>query len=170
MARYGPPDRYAPAPGAGFCLSVFAIVSKRGRVLAGKPRMNAKWRDEWWASWNGYTPEEQAEMLEQWRLPSTYLREGEHPEAALKRVLEKQLGAKKWSMKGLTVVSYTAKSDWYPPHAHWDLAFVYDVDAAVPEASRNWRELKWFTPAEGARMDFGWNADLVRDLGLARRR
>lgn len=169
MARYGPTDRYAPAPGAGMCLSVFAVVRRRGKVLAGKPRLNAKWRDEWWASWGGYTADEQAEMLTHWKLPSTYLREGEHPEAALKRVMEQQLGAKRWAMKGMTVASYTAKSDWYPPHAHWDLAFVFEVTADVPERSSNWRELAWFSPKEGRAMEFGWNADLVRDLGLTKR-
>lgn len=165
MARYGPRDRYGDVPGAGMCLSAFAIVRRGGKVLAGRPRLGPKWTEEWWASFPGYSPEEQAALREQWKFPSTYLREGEHPEAALDRVMRTQLGARTYDARALEIGSWTAKSDWYPGQKHWDLAFLYDVTGQLPARTpRWWRELGWFTPAELRRMDFGWNQDLVRDL------
>lgn len=170
-ARYGPPPRYPPAPAAGMCISAFAVVRRRGRVLAGLPRFGPRWRNEWLTSLASYTPEEQAAMEEEWRLPATYLLEGEHPEKALDRVMRSQLGAKKYAMKGLTVGSWAVKSDWYPGHKHWDLAFVYQVTAELPaRVPRWWREMAWCTPAELRKMDFGWSTDLAREVAGSVRR
>ncbi|HLE98119.1 MAG TPA: hypothetical protein VI997_12175 [Candidatus Thermoplasmatota archaeon] len=164
-ARYGPKDRYDPPPAAGFCISVFAVLRRRGKLLAGRARMGPRWRDEWLPSIRSYAPAEQREVAAQWRLPGAYLLEGEHPERALARVMRTQLGIRAYRIKSLSVGSWTAKSDWYPGHRHWDLGFVYEVAAEPAKRTpRWWEELDWFGPADLRKLDFGWSDDLVREL------
>jgi hypothetical protein len=173
FARYGPTDHYEDAPAAGMCLSVFAIVRRPGKkgVLLGLPRPDDKWSSEWISGWKSYSEKELQEAYRQWRLPSTYLREGEHPEQAIKRIMEDQVGIGDYSLskKGPRVFSYTSPSDWYPGNNHWDLAFVYDVK--VRKGSKDlqlpkwWQELSFLKKKKDLlTKDFGWNADFMRDL------
>jgi hypothetical protein len=169
-ARYGPSDRYLSPPGAGMCISVFAIVRKGPKVLLGKPRLGPRWLHEWMPPWEVYPKEELMADLERPRLPCTYLYEGEHPDAALGRILADQLGMRQFKAEPPRVHSYLAPSDWYPGEAHWDLAFAYDVRAELPaRRPHHWLELGWVDPKGLRAADFGWNADFVRDLGLVPR-
>ncbi len=174
FARYGPTDHYEDAPAAGMCLSVFAVVRRPGKkkgVLLGLPKRDDKWASEWISGWKSYSEKELAETLAQWRLPSSYLKEGEHPEEALRRIMEDQLGIGDYSIskkKGPRIFSYTSPSDWYPGNNHWDLAFVYEVrtkglkDGNLPKW---WQELEFVKKKKDfLTKDYGWNDDFMRDL------
>jgi ADP-ribose pyrophosphatase YjhB (NUDIX family) len=168
-ARYGPEDRYEAPPPAGFCISVFAIVRKGAKVLVGQPAEHPRWLEDWVPQFRIYPKEDYEAVWRTPRLPSCYLREGEHPEAALQRVLREQVGARQVEVKGLDVSSWLAPSDWYPGHSHWDLCFAYEVRAQPPAKPKAWwSELAWKDPKALKAKDFGWNADLMQALGLAR--
>jgi len=166
-ARYGPRDRYLDPPPAGMCLSVFALVTRRGKVLVGKPRPHRAWKANWLFSWSTYTQRELDEAYQALRLPSSYLLEGEDPKDGLSRVMKDQLGVSEYRTTGLRVFSYVAPSDWYPGHDHWDLAFVYDVafDGPLP-APPWWERLQFESRVSLTASDFGWNSDLAEDLGI----
>jgi len=175
FARYGPTDHYEDAPAAGMCISVFAVVRRTGKkgVLLGLPKQDEKWANEWISAWKTYSEKDLAEAYKTWRLPSSYLREGEHPEEAVRRIMEDQLGIGDYSLsrrRGPRVFSYNSISDWYPGNNHWDLAFVYDVKArgkALKEGQtpKWWQELEFVKKKKDFLIkDYGWNDDFMRDL------
>jgi len=166
-ARYGPTDRYNSPPGAGMCISAFAVLKRGEKVLVGVPKRNRRWLSEWLSSLRMYSKEEFDEVYNQTRLPSTYLFEAEHPEKALGRVMRNQLGIRKYSVSAPQIMSYNSPSDWYPGNFHWDLAFVYRVrTSASPKKLPWWQELAFLDKREMRKRDFGWNNDFVKDLGL----
>jgi ADP-ribose pyrophosphatase YjhB (NUDIX family) len=164
-ARYGPVERY-DVPGAGMCLSVFAIImNSRRQVLIGIPKKESRWQEDWLYS----KTKENSEIFEQWRPPSCYLREGEHPEDALARVMRDELGAKEYQFEpNPKIVSYYSPSDWYPGQSHWDLAFVYriKVGEGFQPSMKWWRQLEFCKLENLKEKDFGWNIDLMHDLQL----
>jgi hypothetical protein len=172
FARYGPLDHYEEAPAAGMCISVFAIVRRADKkgVLLGLPKQDARWITDRLSAWKNYSEKELTEAYHQWRLPSSYLREGEHPEDALKRIVVDQVGISDYSVskKGPRVFSYSVPSDWYPGNNHWDLAFVYDVKVKTKgkEIPKWWQELEFVKKKDFREKDFGWNSDFMCDLGL----
>ena len=175
FARYGPSDHYEEVPAAGMCVSVFALVRRAGKkgVLLGQPRQDVRWASEWLGAWKTYSEKELAEAYQQWRLPSSYLREGEHPEDAIKRIMTDQVAMSDYSIskKGPYVFSYSTPSDWYPGNNHWDLAFVYDVRVKAKDKDKEipkwWQELQFVKKKKDFRdKDYGWNEDFMRDLGL----
>jgi hypothetical protein len=175
FARYGPTERYEDAPAAGMCISVFAVVKRSGKkgVLLGLPKRDEKWVSEWISGWKTYTEKDLSEAYSQWRLPSSYLREGEHPEEALRRIMEDQLGVGDYSIskkKGPKVFSYSTPSDWYPGNNHWDLVLAYDVrvrgktlgDGQLPKW---WQQLEFVRKKKDfLTKDYGWNDDFMRDI------
>jgi hypothetical protein len=149
------------------CISVFAIVKRGGRVLVGVPEWSERWTREWISSLLSYSQDERLEAERQTRLPSTYIYEGEHPEDALKRIMNDQLGVKKFSLSTPKIFSYNSPSDWYPGNDHWDLVFVYRVATSqAPRKRPLWKELVFLDRRALGKRDFGWNNDFVRDLGL----
>ncbi len=171
-ARYGPIDRYDPPPGAGMCISVFSLTMKRDKqgVLIGIPKSTRRWRTDWLYS---KMKKPRPEIFEEWRLPSCYLREGEHPEHAARRIIREQLGIRRFKISpNPKIYSYHSRSDWYPGEKHWDLAFVYRVkikQSNVPtKTSRKWwQELHFLRKGRELRSkNFGWNTDLMQDLKL----
>ena len=172
QARYGPPDRYESPPSAGMCISVFAIVrpEKRQGVLVGVPKPGERWLSEWVSGWRMYSKEELANIYQQWRLPSGYLEEGEHPDDAVRRVIEDQIHIRRYNVsKNPKIYSYSSASDWYPGKYHWDLVFVYDVmvkSNQPPKSQELWRELHYLEKKELVGKDFGWNSDFMHDLKL----
>jgi hypothetical protein len=175
FARYGPSDHYEEVPPAGMCISVFALVRRAGKkgVLLGQPKQDSRWASEWLGAWKMYSEKELAEAYHQWRLPSSYLREGEHPEDAIKRIMTDQveMGDYSISKKGPRVFSYSTPSDWYPGINHWDLAFVYDVKVKTKgkdkEIPKWWQALLFVKKKKDFRdKDYGWNEDFMHDLGL----
>jgi|SRR5579872_6224058 len=172
FARYGPTDHYEDAPAAGMCMSVFAVVKRSGKkgVLLGQPKPDEKWSTEWLSAWKAYTEKELTDAYSQWRLPSSYLREGEHPEEAIRRIMEDQLGIGDYSLskKGPKIFSYTSPSDWYPGNSHWDLAVVYDVRVrgkGLKDTPKWWQELEFVKKKKDfLTRNYGWNDDFMRDL------
>jgi hypothetical protein len=149
-------------------MSVFAIVSRGGRVLVGRPRPHRAWKTKWLFSWTYYTPAELQEAYAEKRLPSSYLLEGEDPRLGLDRVMAEQLGVTDFRATGPRVFSYAEPSSWYPGHKHWDLAFVYDVkvDGQIKPLPW-WNDLRFEEKRKLRAKDFGWNSDFVRDVGVA---
>ncbi len=94
FARYGPLDRYEASPKAGMCLSTFALVrrARQKGVLFGIPKPNKRWLSDWMVSWHNYSSEELSKIYDEWRLPSSYLLEGEHPIDSIRRIMGRQLG------------------------------------------------------------------------------
>jgi ADP-ribose pyrophosphatase YjhB (NUDIX family) len=138
------------------------------RFLLGIPKRHERWISEWISSWAIYPEEELEGAFRQWRLPSAYLQEGEHPEDTVRRVLRDQLGLRTFVISPPKVFSYTWPSDWYPGNNHWDLAFVYPVK--VSESIKElpwWKELAFVDKDQLEDPDFGWNDDLMKDLGIA---
>ena len=168
-ARYGPPDHYLSPPSAGMCLSVFALVERGSEVLVGVPKRHERWTSEWLLAWHFYTEEELKEALLEKRLPSTYLWEGEDPKDALRRIMNGQLQVSKFTAGGPRVLSYYSPSDWYPGNNHWDIAIVYRVGVSQPVGKLPWwKRLGFVERSELRASQFGWNADFVKDLGIAK--
>ncbi|MFQ6011565.1 MAG: NUDIX domain-containing protein [Nitrososphaerales archaeon] len=117
FARYGPTDGFPPG---GACISSFVIVRKRDSYLMGKIIDPGLWFDNF--NLNKSKP---AGWADKWRLPATYLKLGEHPEDAAKRVMEEQLGLKNYELFLAQVQSHTGESAAYKGEIHWDLCYVY---------------------------------------------
>ncbi|MDA4112177.1 MAG: hypothetical protein OK439_06525 [Thaumarchaeota archaeon] len=176
FARYGPAEKYESPPVAGMCISVFGLVRRQGKkgVLLGLPKQDNRWTSEWISAWRNYSEKELAEVYHQWRLPSTYLMEGENPDDAIRRIMRDQLEIEDFSMtkKGPKIFSYNSPSEWYPGNTHWDLALVYDVkikpkDQPAKNIPKWWQELYFVKKKKDFRdKDYGWNDDFMRDLGL----
>ncbi len=124
-------------------------------------------------SWEHSSKEDLAATMGGALLPSTYLLEGEDPADTLDRIVRKLVGVKRYDLAKdrPLVYSATQESGWYPGHAHWDVAFVYDVkiDALPERIPPWWRALEWRGPDELRSREFAWNDDLVRALRIARR-
>jgi ADP-ribose pyrophosphatase YjhB (NUDIX family) len=167
LAWYGPEDRYQSSPGGGMCMSAFAVVREGDKVLIGLPQRHQRWSSEWIPAWRSYPKEDYDDVFRQWRLPSGYLREGEHPDACMNRVMREQVGVERFDVSAARILSYTSPSDWYPGNDHWDLVFAYDVSLhqSITQAPW-WRELRFMGRTEMRDGRFGWNDDLMRDLGL----
>ena len=146
------------------CVSVFALLRDKGGLLVGVSRSGGRWDSEWLPSNKKDTDEpDQATVL--WRLPSAYVREGEHPDDALKRVVQGQLGIDAFRHSNPRILSYSEPSTWYPGNEHWDLAFAYEVKTAEKPSKRpHWKELAFLDAKGLRRRDFGWNNDLVREV------
>jgi hypothetical protein len=167
FAWYGPADRYQSPPGGGMCISVFAVAKEGDEVLAGLPEQHERWASEWIPGWRSYSKEDYGDLFRQWRLPCGYLREGEHPDICVSRVMREQVGVERFDISAPRVLSYTWPSDWYPGNDHWDLVFVYDVRLRSPiRMGAWWKELGFVGRTELSGARFGWNDDLMRDLDL----
>lgn len=167
LAWYGPIDRYNPAPGGGMCISVFAVVKEGDSYLIGRPARTGRWFSDWIPAWNSYPDEDLEAVFEQWRLPSGYLREGEHPDGCLGRIMREQVGVKRFRASPPRIFSYANPSDWYPGNTHWDLVFAYDVTGSErPGKHPWWRELRMVRRSALQRYNFGWNEDFMVDLGI----
>ena len=97
-------------------------------------------------------------------------KEGEHPSKGLARILSQELGVKKFGFSPAPrVFSYYSRSSLYPNKHHWDLAFVYSVKLFETLKKKNcWEELCFTKMSELNTKSFGWNVELVRDLGLVK--
>jgi len=147
------------------CISVFAVVRKRGSVLVGVSKKGGRWTSEWLPSITKSAGKDLDQELVVWRLPSAYIYEGEHPNGALERVMRDQLGVSKFAYSSPTVFSYAEPSEWYPGNKHWDLAFAYEVTTTQrPRKDSHWKELLFLDEEELRKRDFGWNNDFVREV------
>jgi ADP-ribose pyrophosphatase YjhB (NUDIX family) len=164
-AYYSPKTDAAPG---GLCISAFAIVRRGGQFLALRPRDHPKWA-EWAPNWDAYDAERRAKQFELWRLPAAYVREGEHPDDAARRILTEQLGAVRCFVRSHRLLTFHDPSNRFPGAKHWDLCFVYEADAEPASAERlPWvGELRWAGPGDLRADAFGSAiGDLALELGL----
>jgi ADP-ribose pyrophosphatase YjhB (NUDIX family) len=146
------------------CISVFALLRGKGGLLVGVSEPGGRWDSEWLPSNRKDADEPDREGV-LWRLPSAYLIEGEHPEEALRRVVQDQLGIRAFEHSDPRVLSYSEPSDLYPGNRHWDLAFAYEVTASrAPRRRPHWKELLFLDASELRTRNFGWNDDFVRNV------
>lgn len=157
FARYGPPGQYDYGiPEAGLCLSSFAVVRRGTEVLLGRAREHPRWAAEWAPNFAAYDREERAREWETWRFPATFLYEGEHPDEALGRVLRDQLRTHEFMADPVQIYAFYDPSDWFPGKNHYDLCFVYDVEADPPAETPEWfAELRFVRLSEIASGEFG---------------
>lgn len=169
-ARYGPPDRYEVPPDAGMCITTVAVIRRNHKVLLGHATPHPRWRREWLPTFLAYSPSELEEAYAELRLPGAYLREGEHPDRALSRVMHDQLRVMKYKALAPKVFSwYSLSVDWYPGKRHWDLLFAYKIKTQPPSKTPPWwQDLGWADPDTLHARDFGWNRELMQQLGLVR--
>jgi ADP-ribose pyrophosphatase YjhB (NUDIX family) len=136
-------------PVGGFCSSVFVLPRRDGAVLAGRMARSDRWEEEWQPNMAYYDGDRYDALFEGWRFPATYLREGEHPEAAARRVWSDQLGLGTDPELGSPrIVSSAAESRRAPGAAHWDLIFLYEAqgpDELGPPPD-HWAEWTYLDP------------------------
>lgn len=140
-------------PPGGFCLSVFLVVRREGRVLVGQMAEDEReiWLEQWQPNLRYYEGEKWTRAFQGLRLPATYLREGEHPETAAERIWVGQLGFDTLpELQGPTIVSEAGPSNRAPGYEHWDVLFLYEVDGPeLPEdRPRHWDRLAYADLAE----------------------
>lgn len=137
FVRYGPAPRYG-LPDAGFCASSFVIIRQGAKVLAGIPKNQRKWREEWAPNWLVYTKESLENEYRSWRLPASYLYEGESPDDTARRVLRDQLRMRAAKLGPAANYAFHDPSSWYPGRKHYDLCFVYEVRGTPPKTIPSW--------------------------------
>lgn len=165
FVRYGPAPRYG-MPEAGFCASSFVLLRRGSKVLAGMPKKHPRWTREWAPNWLVYAKDRVEDEFRSWRLPATYLYEGENPDDAAARVLRDQLHLPAAKLAGPSCFAFYDRSSWYPGRRHYDLCFVYEVRAAPPDRLPPWwSRLEFLEWRALKRAEFGSAmGDLVRAL------
>ncbi len=165
FVRYGPAPRYG-MPDAGFCASSFVLVRRGNRVLAGIPKDQRRWTDLWQPNIKSYTSTAQEAEFSSWRLPASFLIEGEHPADTARRVVRDQLRMPLKRLEGPDIFSFYDPSSWYPGRRHFDLCFVYQVRGVAPRSVPEWwQRLEFVEPRFLRSQELGSAmSDLVRHL------
>lgn len=167
FALFGPSEKHAVVQG-GFCISAFAIIRKEedSRVLLVKPKEQERWRQEWAPNWRLYEPDFLSNEFNTWRFPSSYVREGESPDQTLKRIVEDQLGMKKYEVLSSKLLNFYEPSRRYPGKMHWDYCFVYQVKGNEEPTIKPWfSSIEFVDPKTLAGKDFGSaQGALLREL------
>lgn len=134
-------------PTGGLCLSAFVVAERDGRLLAGRmaPTHEDTWIERWAPNVAFYEGDRNKRLFQGERFPGTYLRVGEHPDEAVRRVWEDQLGFDPSTDLGTpTIVSEAGPSNRRPEAEHWDVLFLYEVDGpALDEVPDHWAELAY---------------------------
>jgi ADP-ribose pyrophosphatase YjhB (NUDIX family) len=145
---FGPSDKH-DRPLGGLCISTFALVSREGLILAVRPKLPEKWEKEWTPNWRLYEPAQLQKELASWRLPSTYVKEGEAPRDALDRVMADQLGIGTYVADSSSMENFYEASRRYPGEMHWDYCFVFHVSTKEEPKEQAWvAESQYLHPTE----------------------
>jgi ADP-ribose pyrophosphatase YjhB (NUDIX family) len=155
----GAPPRISEIPEGGFCISVFVILTRRGKpneVLLGKLDTSAEWERI------GGLNRERAELNSKgWMLPSCHLLFGESPQDAAKRVLADQLGMQDQKLQGPVVFS-----EVYGPKNHWDLEFIFTGERAEAKPHTAWKELRFVDTSKLQQTEFARShQDILAHVG-----
>lgn len=122
------------------CISAFVLVKKEGSILLGKLTSPEEWFDEF----SLYRDRPEA-WMNKWRIPGSHLRQGEHPEDAARRILEKQLGVGDFKLHLYQVQSHTSTMRPGPEDIHWDICFIYDATTSQePKSNQYFSEVSYF--------------------------
>lgn len=135
-ALFGPSEKHHVVEG-GFCISAFAVARRGEEVLLVKPKEHQAWA-EWAPNWKLYEPERYAAEFQKWRFPSSYVREGEHPDHSLSRIVQEQLGVKRYRAGRAELLNFYDPSRRYPGKMHWDYCFVYETNLGEEPGPRPW--------------------------------
>jgi ADP-ribose pyrophosphatase YjhB (NUDIX family) len=152
FALFGPSKDHFMVEG-GFCMSVFAVIESDRHVLLVKPREHPRWRGEWAPNWRLYDSEMLAAEFDRWRFPSSYIREGEHPNETLRRIMEDQLDRKDYSIVSSNLHSFWSPSRRYPGRMHWDYCFVYRVTSPALPRVHPWLSAARFVDTHSLNAD-----------------
>ena len=130
------------------CISTFVLVKREGSILLGKLTRPEDWFDEFLLY-----KERPENWMNMWRIPGTHLKQGEHPEDAARRILEKQLGFGDFDFHLYQVQSHTSSLQSGPADIHWDLCFIYDATTnEEPKPNQYFSEISYFR-AEDIKID-----------------
>ncbi len=152
---FGPSEKHSVIKG-GFCISVFAVISRDNCYLLVRPASHSNWKEEWAPNWRMYSEDGIRNELESWRFPSSYIMEGEHPDSTLARILNDQLRLEKYSVGAASLLNFYEPSRRYPGHHHWDYCFIYRVQTEeMPPASPWFSETRYIPADEMDTVAFG---------------
>lgn len=163
---FGPSNKHDVPPG-GLCISVFALVSLDHRLLVLRPKAHQRWQEEWAPNWRLYEPAQLAREMISWRLPSTYVKEGEAPREALERVMTDQLGIGSYVAEFSTIENFYEESRRYPGEMHWDYCFIFQVSTKEEVKQQPWLEETQFLESVELKGHLGSaHESLLARLGL----
>ncbi len=167
FAYYGPSPKH-DTPAGGFCISVFAVIRRGNKVLLVKPTNRRKWLTEWSPNIRLMNQERLKKFTKSWLFPGGYVREGEAPEEALKRILKEQLGIKSFSAGPGKLYNFYDPSNIFPGNMHWDYCFVFKVKTNEEIRKRPWfSSIEFVDPRDFGRDDFtSAQGDLALAIGL----
>jgi len=165
-ARLGPDDRSVlfHTPKGGVCISAFVIARLHNSILLGRPR-----RHNAWPTKGGLRKSKAGELEREgaWLLPATHLMVGESPDRAARRIVREWAGLK-GTPKFVSVQSHVRPARLANSKLsgkHWDICFVYRLNArGLPKPRPWWRELRFVPLSEIRRIKLGrGHRDVLED-------
>ena len=167
-ARFGKrnPSMLAHTHDAGVCLSVFLVARRGDNVLIGRPHGSDAWPEK-----GGY-PKDLAVKLERegaWLMPATHLLIEESPDHAAQRIARQWAGLQ-GRPRFVMVQSHTRPHSLWNKRAkgkHWDICFVYELDARrAPIIRPWWSEMRFVPFSQVRRMKMGrGHKDVLKETG-----
>ncbi len=122
------------------CISAFVLLKKEGPILLGKLTSPEPWFDEF-----SLFRERPEAWINKWRIPGSHLRQGEHPEDAARRILEKQLGVGDYKIHLHQVQSHTSTLRPGTEDVHWDICFIFEATTDLePNPNQYFSEVSYF--------------------------
>lgn len=160
------PRMLAHTHDAGVCLSAFIVARRANGVLICRPRGGNAWPEK-----GGY-PRHLAAKLEKdgaWLLPATHLLIEESPDHAAQRIAREWAGLR-GRPRFVMVQSHTRPHSLWNRRAkgnHWDICFVYELNARTnPRIRPWWSEMRFvpFSQLRKMRMGRG-HKDVLKEAG-----
>ena len=129
------------------------FISLQGR--AGVELAGSVLELSWAPNWRVYDAAGLKAELEKWRLPSTYVMEGEAPEHALSRIMLDQLGVKVYSVRSSSLQNFYEPSRRSPGEMHWDYCFVFSVSIHEEVKESRWLYGPRYVKPSDADVEYG---------------
>lgn len=169
---YGPPFRNTMPGFAHFdadeplrdalCISSFLVSMTDEGLLLGRMRDHKEWNSLDRIAAGGPGFEEG-----RWVLPASHLRVGEDPAAAAERIASEQLRARYGDLSLWRVLSFAYPFPSRNQDLHWDVCFIYGVEAEVLSVPPWFAEIRRVPPGEIERLRFArGHGDVIEELGL----
>lgn len=144
------------------CLSSFLVSLDEGGLLVGRMQDPEAWKDL-----DLVASPDRAFPSGRWVLPASHVRIGEDPEAAARRIAERQLQAALGDLRLARVLSYAGPFESRGQALHWDLCFMYDADLRVEKTPPWFAELRRVPLPDLRAADFArGHGEVLADLGL----
>jgi ADP-ribose pyrophosphatase YjhB (NUDIX family) len=168
-ARLGPDDHsiLSHTPRGGVCISAFVIARLHDSILLGRPRAHGAWPRR-----GGLRKSKAAELEAEgsWLLPATHLMMEESPDRAAKRIAHEWAGLK-GTPRFIMVQSHVRPARLANSNLrgkHWDICFVYELNArGLPKPRPWWRELRFVSASEIRRTKLArGHRDILEDARL----